>query len=204
MQHNTREEVPFTLTGTELSGSIDIAILAFILLNMLRPYVTKRSEEEAKIDALAASIEIVKENTAQLTAVTKKIEADISDRVWDRQARWNFRRDNYVRVLEVLAESTNIRSQIAFKQERNIPVDEDLGRRDDQLFTDLSRAFSVCRVALSADANAAIDEFMAAADLDEDNVMYASLSASLMLRLRVKLVEIAKRDLSYEPFQNNS
>lgn len=204
MQHNTREEVPFTLTGTELSGSIGIAILAFILLNMLRPYVTKRSEEEAKIDALAASIEIVKENTAQLTAVTKKIEADISDRVWDRQARWNFRRDNYVRVLEVLAESTNIRSQIAFKQERNIPVDEDLGRRDDQLFTDLSRAFSVCRVALSADANAAIDEFMAAADLDEDNVMYASLSASLMLRLRVKLVEIAKRDLSYEPFQNNS
>jgi membrane protein implicated in regulation of membrane protease activity len=196
--------VPFTLTGTEVAGSIAIAILTFILLNILRPYVTKRSEEEGKIDTLAANIEIVKENTAQLTAVAKKIEADISDRVWDRQARWNFRRDTYVRVLEILGEFINVKSAIAFLVKRDLPVTEQM-RRDSQLFTDLWRAFSVCKVALSSDANAAIDEFCAAfIGAPPGAVEGSDAYAALMSTLRTKLVEIAKRDLSYEPFQGGS
>jgi hypothetical protein len=199
------EGVPFTLTGTEVAGSIVIAILTFILLNMLRPYVTKRSEESGKIDALAASIEIVKENTAQLTAVTKRIEAEISDRVWDRQARWNFRRDNYVRVLEVLAEFINVKTNIAFNAIHNLPVTEEQIRQDNQLFTNLWRAFSVCKVALSLDANAAIDEFCVAFNaVDSSTYMAYETLATLMSGLRSKLVEIAKRDLSYEPFQDKS
>src|SRR5579864_2655485 len=88
-----------------------------------------------------------------------KIEADISDRVWDRQARWNFRRDNYVRVLEVLSEFINVKGSIAFKIRRKILVTDEQMRQDDQLFNDLWRAFSVCKVVLSADANAEIDKF---------------------------------------------
>ena len=193
------------MSGTELAGSIVIAILTFILLNMLRPYVSKRSEEEGKIDALAASIEIVKENTAQLTAVTKKIEADISDRVWDRQARWNFRRDNYVRVLEVLAEFINLKTRIAFSVKHNLLVTQEQIRQDDQLFTDMWRVFSVCKVALSSDANTAIDRFCREFITQDPSAEGAYQAiAHLMSGLRDKLVEIAKRDLSYEPFQDKS
>jgi hypothetical protein len=189
------------MSGTEVAGSIVIGILTFILLHMLRPYVTKRSEESGKIDALAASIETVKANTAQLTEVTKRIEADISDRVWDRQARWNFRRDNYVRVLELLGEYINVKGGIAYKSKLNVQVTAQLLEQDNQLFNDMWRAFSVCRVALSSDANAAIDEFCMAFIAAPLSVGDGSETiATLMSHLRDKLVDAAKRDLSYEPY----
>jgi hypothetical protein len=193
------------LTGTEVAGSIVIAFLTFMLLHMLRPYVSKRSEESGKIDALAASIEIVKENTAQLTAVTKKIEADISDRVWDRQARWNFRRDNYVRVLELVGEKISLNSKLEFHTRSNLPVDEEMRRFNDQLNAELGRVIGVCQVALSSDANMAIQEYLTASStLRGSTLEYFQTIGVHLARLRNKLVDAAKRDLSYERFQDGS
>lgn len=147
------------MSGTEVVGSIAIGLLTFILVDWLRPYVRKRSEEEGKIDALAANLETVKENTAQLTALTKKIEADVSDRVWDRQARWNLRRDTYVRVIENLSALVNVKSQIAFKNKHGEPLPDNLREQDTQLFGDMWSIFGICKVVLSSDANNAIQEF---------------------------------------------
>ncbi len=60
--------------------------------------------ERAKLLAQFHNLDKLVEQTEKLTATTEAIKARVSDEVWDRQRRWNFKRDLYVRLLEAFGE----------------------------------------------------------------------------------------------------
>jgi hypothetical protein len=64
--------------------------------------------ERAKLLAQFHNLDKLVEQTTKLTATTETIKARISDEVWDRQMRWNFRRDTYIRLMEALGERLDV------------------------------------------------------------------------------------------------
>jgi hypothetical protein len=64
--------------------------------------------ERAKLLAQFHNLDKLVEQTRALTATTETIKARISDEVWDRQMRWNFKRDMYVRLMEALGEQVDV------------------------------------------------------------------------------------------------
>jgi len=51
---------------------------------------------------------------------TERVKSEISDRMWDRQTRWTYKRDLYVRIIECLTDLIGIASGITSK-----PANED-------------------------------------------------------------------------------
>lgn len=82
-----------------------IPILSFFLAAVFRPYLTgygtKKGENLATHEDIGKLVDQVK----AVTEATKKIEAEISSGVWDRQKRWEMKR-------EVLFEATRKISEI--------------------------------------------------------------------------------------------
>jgi hypothetical protein len=56
-------------------------------------FVVSYMQEKGKNLATKEDVQNVVSQMSAITAATKKIEAEISDKVWDRQKRWELRRD---------------------------------------------------------------------------------------------------------------
>jgi hypothetical protein len=74
--------------------------LGALLNTYLTSYMKKKGENFATREDLQ---DLVKQMSA-VTEATKKIEADISSGVWDRQKRWELRRDTLFEVVKRLTE----------------------------------------------------------------------------------------------------
>jgi hypothetical protein len=60
------------------------------------------SEESAKLRAQSDSLEKLIEQTRALTTTAEGIKSQLSNEAWDRQMRWTFKKDMYIRLMETL------------------------------------------------------------------------------------------------------
>ena len=58
--------------------------------------------ERAKLLAQFHNLDRLVEQTEKLTATTETIKAQVSDEMWDRQVRWTYKRDVYVKIIEAV------------------------------------------------------------------------------------------------------
>jgi hypothetical protein len=78
------------LTGT---GAVAL-VFGFWIKNYFGPYLKVKASNLATHEDIQLLIHQVRE--------TELVKAEISDRVWDRQQRWAFKRDIYMQLLETL------------------------------------------------------------------------------------------------------
>jgi len=70
-----------------------IAALSFFLGAVFRPYLTGYSAKKGENLATHEEINMLVDQVRVATEATKKIEAEISSGVWDRQKRWEMKRE---------------------------------------------------------------------------------------------------------------
>lgn len=87
-----------SLTATAYVVSVLGWIVAGALGAFLGAYFTKRGETLA----VQRDLDIIKRSLRETTAVTEKIKAQMSGDLWERQNRWTFKRDLYIKLLETL------------------------------------------------------------------------------------------------------
>jgi hypothetical protein len=88
-----------------LVAGIPILTTLFIfLLARVTNFFDAYAGERAKLLAQFHNLDKLVEQTKALTATTETIKARISDELWDRQMRWSYKRDYYIRLLETLGE----------------------------------------------------------------------------------------------------
>jgi hypothetical protein len=75
-----------------LHGAI-IAVLSFFLGAVLRPYLTGYAAKKGENLATHEDIDKLVDQVKAVTEATKKIEAEISSGVWDKQKRWEMKRE---------------------------------------------------------------------------------------------------------------
>src|SRR6266404_5585950 len=86
--------------------ALGVALGAF--LTYLTAYMKKKGENFATSEDLQ---DLVKQMSA-VTEATKKIEAEISSGVWDKQKRWELRRDTLFEVAKRLTQLDEALSQL--------------------------------------------------------------------------------------------
>jgi hypothetical protein len=82
-----------------------IALVAFLLGTVLKPYLTGYSQKKGENLATHEDINNLVDQVRAVTEATKKIEVEISSGVWNKQKRWEMKR-------EVLFEATRKISEI--------------------------------------------------------------------------------------------
>jgi len=85
------------MTFLEFLHAVIPGIMVAIVLVILKPYFTSYAGEKGKNLA-------TREDIDKILTQTETIKAQISGDLWDRQMKWNLKRDLYVRLLENLAD----------------------------------------------------------------------------------------------------
>lgn len=78
------------------------AIFGFWINNYFGPYLKKKAENLATQEDIQRLVDQVRE--------TERVKAEISDRMWDRQAQWNAKRERYVAVVSDLSHLLTLQS----------------------------------------------------------------------------------------------
>jgi hypothetical protein len=91
---------PFLFSVAVVAGVIASQIVSLILQSYLPAYAKEKGKNLATHEDIQKLVDQVK----AVTQATKKIEAEISSGVWDRQKRWELRRDTLFEVAKRLAE----------------------------------------------------------------------------------------------------
>lgn len=85
---------------SDLGGTGLVAVVfAFWLKSYLGPYLSQKAKNLATHEDIQKLIDQVRE--------TERVKAEISDSIWDRQARWTEKRDMYFRVLKGIGRLIN-------------------------------------------------------------------------------------------------
>jgi hypothetical protein len=171
-----------TATGLIVIGwKLAVAVIAGIpILTTIGVYLLARfthgfdayAGERARLLAQFHNLDKLVEQTTKLTATTETIKARISDEVWDRQMRWNFKRDMYVRLMEAIGERLDVEGQNKLLEQirRRGPTDRALfgAERDKAMIraqdvqARLVRAACVGPLVISADSHQVLIETNAA------------------------------------------
>lgn len=101
------------------AGSSFLTTVAVYLLSRFTSTFDAYTEERAKLLAQSHNFEELVSQTRRLTMLTEQIGATISDQMWVRQKRWEYKRDLYEKALGSLGEVRNefARLQNAFNAE---------------------------------------------------------------------------------------
>ena len=81
---------------------IGLFLLNGIFLLVLKPFLTTYAEEKGRRLATHEDVEKVLQEVRMVTKETETLKAQISGELWERQNRWNAKRDIYIRLLENL------------------------------------------------------------------------------------------------------
>ena len=102
-----------------LLGAI-IATLFFLLGAVLRPYLTGYSTKKGENLATHEDIKMLVDQVKAVTEATKKIEAEISSGVWDRQKRWEMKREVLFEAARRISEIDDalLSNSVVLKQDR--------------------------------------------------------------------------------------
>ena len=104
--------------------------------------------ERAKLLAQFHNLDKLVEQTKALTATTEAIKARTSDEVWDRQMRWTYKRDLYIKIIEKMAELISAESHFQLYEAAHKNSQVPLQHLKDTMF-DLILLTEVAPIALS-------------------------------------------------------
>jgi hypothetical protein len=109
-----------TMTSAQIIVSGISVVLAFLLGAVFRPFLTKYSEKKAENIATHEDINKLVEQVRAVTKTTEDIKAEISSGLWDRQKRWEMKREVLFEAAKNLAEVEDALFSFSdiFKQER--------------------------------------------------------------------------------------
>jgi hypothetical protein len=169
--------------------------------------------ERAKLLAQFHNLERLAEQTEKLTATTETIKARISDELWDRQMRWNFKKDVYIRLMETLGQHLtnheyNMHLESVRRREPNNPlypaIRDEAMRRSQAVQTELVRVACSAPLVISAESHRIlIDTQRALLHVNYDTPEFQELCehniAALQNGLDVLLLS-AQRDLGIQIF----
>src|SRR5580698_687871 len=81
-----------TFWSTLIGSGVVATIFAFWMKSYFSPYLSEKAKNLATHEDIQKLVDQVRE--------TERVKAEITDRTWDRQMRWNLKRDIYIRLLE--------------------------------------------------------------------------------------------------------
>jgi hypothetical protein len=97
-------------------SGLAVAVAVFVFLKKrLEKYLDGYLGEKGKTLARREDIEELKKEVQILTKETETIKAQIADQVWDRQMRWQQKRDMYHRLLESIGQLMNEQQEASFQ-----------------------------------------------------------------------------------------
>jgi hypothetical protein len=204
-----------------LGWKLALAIVAGIpILTTIGVYLLARfthvfdayTDERAKLLAQFHNLDKLVAQTERLTATTETIKARISDEMWDRQMRFTFKRDMYIRLMEALGERVDVEryNKLLEQLRRSRPEDRDLftNERDKALLrwqevqARLVRAACVGPLVISAESHRALTETNAAIkDVNYDLPGFESIcdyNVSVLQEGLNRLLAAARQDLGME------
>jgi hypothetical protein len=102
-----------------LLGAIT-STLSFILGAAFRPYLTGYATKKGENHATHEDIDKLVDQVKAVTEATKKIEAEISSGIWDRQKRWEMKREVLFEAAKKISEIdvAMLRNSIVLKEDR--------------------------------------------------------------------------------------
>lgn len=106
-------------------GGVVAALLMFWLKAYLEPYLKKKAENLATHEDIKRLVDQVRE--------TERVKAEIADRMWDRQTRWNAKRDYYVTLIRHMCSLVEV--LVRFIDKRESAVVTQLNSLSTELFT---------------------------------------------------------------------
>jgi hypothetical protein len=102
------------LSGVAGSGVV-VAIFVFWLKFYFGPYLTQKAKNLATHEDIQRLVDQVRE--------TERIKAEISDSTWDRQARWTYKRDLYIRLVECMSTMIGLEARCRTTEQLKGPTD---------------------------------------------------------------------------------
>jgi hypothetical protein len=99
-----------------------IAVLSFLLGAVLRPYLKGYASKKGENLATHEDISMLVDQVKAVTEATKKIEADISTGVWDRQKRWEMKREVLFEAARRVSEIDDamLSNSVVWKEDRAV------------------------------------------------------------------------------------
>lgn len=184
-------------------GSLVTLVFGSWLRYFFGPYISQKAQNIATHEDIHKLIDQVRE--------TEQVKARINDTVWDRQARWNEKRDMYFRVLKGIGRLINdqqdqqsheeLRSQFGVMPELRKDVDESVGRLErtmDKWF----RVVDVAPLFVSDEASSIIEAVFPAIRpsplAPESCIAVCNANIAHLQRCRADLWKVAKADLGFE------
>ena len=87
-----------------IAGSTAMTTLGVFLLVRFTSVFDAYAGERAKLLAQSHNIDRLIEQTERLTVTTEVMKSRVSDEMWDRQQRWEFKRDIYIRLIQSMGQ----------------------------------------------------------------------------------------------------
>ena len=180
----------FTGTG------IPALVFGFWIKNYFGPYLKVKASNLATHEDIQLLIHQVRE--------TESVKAEISDRVWDRQQRWAFKRDIYRQLLETLDNIYGAQITISIDEENRKKgkeiAPEHVTHQEDLLV--LLRQFhhlgTIAAVVVNSDGYKIVRQVT---DQDEGNGQDA---INVYENALERLTAVARQDLGYEGASDTS
>lgn len=105
-------------TGVSLTTTAYLVLFFGWLVGLaLAAYAGAFFGKRGETAALKRDLETIKENLRQMTSATEEIKVGVSGDLWERQNRWTFKKDLYVRLLNGLGDVASAVRQVLYLTE---------------------------------------------------------------------------------------
>lgn len=131
-----------------LAGIPILTTIGVFLLARFTHVFDAYADERAKLLAQFHNLDRLVAQTEKLTATTETIKARMSDEMWDRQMRWSYKRDLYIKINERIAGLIGAESMFQQYEDAHKCTDAPLAELKGML-TDLMRLIEVAPLVLS-------------------------------------------------------
>jgi fructosamine-3-kinase len=178
-----------------LQGIALVALNNLVLL-FWKPWAGAYAGEKGKNLARTEDLDVILTEVRAVTKSQREIEAKISGDLWDRQMRWQQKRDVYGRLLETIGEFQMILGAEAGKVHAgHLEQDWEWGEDEKRVATELRRQDSVAQLFVSEAAALALTDLLTAIPPGDDPAVRLSIAVASVEAARQKLVDAAKKDL---------
>lgn len=131
------------VAGSSLLTTVGVFLLARFT-NIFDAYAGER----AKLMAQFQNLDRLVVQTEKLTATAETIKAQISDELWDRQMRWSYKRDLYIKIVERITEVIGAEVEFQAHEKAHLNTQVPLKQLKDKL-NDLIRLTEIAPLVLS-------------------------------------------------------
>jgi hypothetical protein len=173
-----------------LAGTGIVAFLfGFWVNNYFAKYVGKKAENLATHEDIRMLVDQVRE--------TERIKAEITHGMWDRQRRWEFKRDTYIELIEILDDLHLAQLRVSSGQ-KSTGTKQDKDDRDEaviQAVRRLHRKLSVGEIVMTKEATQIINDVGGQTGIDESSDRFANHKPTHDALNR--LIQVARKDLGY-------